>query len=177
MSIVGEDGVATVTLPSGEVDSYKLGPDPRFGMASPLIAASTTTMPSGRTRSTATSRTAELSDPADPLSLKRLVETTVVNGRSSSMTYDAATHSLIARSTSGAESTTVIDDERRPTRFELPGIDPVDFTYDADGRVTGRYQGNRIWRYTYAASARGQARRRSTPTTTRRPTPTTRRDA
>ena len=156
VSVVSPDGTASVMLPSGEVDSYTLGPDPRFGMASPLIAVSTVTTPGGRTRTTSTARTVELADPGDPLTLKRLVDSTTVNGHSTTTTYDAAAHTLTARSANGAESVTTIDGQRRPTHFELPGIEPVDFDYDDDGRISRRIQGDRIWRYQYADVAQGE---------------------
>ncbi len=81
VSVVGQDGTASVTLPSGEVDTYTLGPDPRFGMAAPLIAVATVD-DAGRARRGRRPRRAPSSsrDPGDPLSLKRMVDSTTVNG-------------------------------------------------------------------------------------------------
>ena len=149
---VGTDGVTSIERPTGERETYRLGPDPRFGMSAPIVRSITTLLPSGRERTAETTRTVDLANPADPLSVTRSVDTFTVNGRSSSVTYDAATRTMTGRSPSGAPSETVIDGGRRPLSFTLPGIEPVEFGYDGEGRITTRTQGDRVWRYEYNAA-------------------------
>ncbi len=151
MIVDGADGTSTVQRPTGERETFEFGPDPRFGMQAPLRTSWTTAMPSGKTRTVTSARQVDLADPDDPLSITRYVERATVNGRSSSVTYDPATQQVTGRSPSGAESVTKIDSGRRPLEFALPGMTPVTFAYDADGRVVKRKQGTREYTYTYNA--------------------------
>ncbi len=149
--LVSTDGVTTIDRPTGERETFTTGPDPRFGMTAPLITTRSIRLPSGKTRIETASRTVDLADEGDPLSVTRLVEHSNIDGRASSVTYEAATKRLIARSPSGAESVTTIDGARRPLQFSTPGITPVSYVYDVHGRIERREQGPRVWRYTYDA--------------------------
>ena len=45
VTVVGNDGVTTVTRPDGTVATSEEGPDPRFGMQAPVLARMTITLP------------------------------------------------------------------------------------------------------------------------------------
>ncbi|MBI2378341.1 MAG: hypothetical protein HYV07_30355 [Deltaproteobacteria bacterium] len=65
----GSDGTVTSTSPDGTLTVARFAPDPRFGMEAPYVDRTVVRLPSGLSSVTASSRTAELSDASDPLSL------------------------------------------------------------------------------------------------------------
>ena len=150
-STVGPDGVTTVVRPTGERETYRFGPDPRFGMSAPLVRSTITEQPSGLTRTSESTRTVDLASPSNPLSVTRVLDTITVNGRTSSSSYDAATRTLTTRSVSGAPAVTELDGARRPLRFSVPNVEDVTFEYNAEGNITRRTQGERVWRHEYDA--------------------------
>ena len=60
------DGTTTVERPTGELETFAFGPDPRFGMSAPLRTASTTELPSGQTRTVEAAREVELGESQRP---------------------------------------------------------------------------------------------------------------
>lgn len=75
-------------LADGTVITTTQGPDPRFGMQVP-VSESVITTTGGKTFNASTQRTALLSDPLNPLSLTTLTNSSTLNGRTSTSTYDA----------------------------------------------------------------------------------------
>lgn len=151
-SIERLDGSVTIKRATGDETTYVLGPDPRFGMQAPISTRMSITTPAGHTRTAEVSRTVELSNPSNPLSIVRWTETDAVNGRASTTTYEAATSRMIMRSPSGSPSTFTVDDQRRPVKAEMPGLATTTWTYDPRGRVTTRKQGPRTWSFSYGSS-------------------------
>ncbi|MGH8656615.1 MAG: hypothetical protein ACREYE_32480 [Gammaproteobacteria bacterium] len=130
------NGEETTTAPDGTVITILEGPDPRFGILSPVPALVTTKLPSGLTATTTTERTATLTDPYDPLSLSRLSDTLTFNGKAYKRAYDAATKTWTGTSAAGRLSTTLIDPQGRPLMRHTAGLEPVRYRYDARGRLT-----------------------------------------
>ena len=68
VAVTTSGGTGTLTLKDGRQITATMEPDPRFGMQVPRIKSAYVTA-AGLTSSTTWSRTATLSDPANPLSL------------------------------------------------------------------------------------------------------------
>ncbi|WP_459867997.1 NHL repeat-containing protein, partial [Endothiovibrio diazotrophicus] len=75
------DGTERIQSPDGTIEQVVLTPDPRFGMSAPVEGARTRLLPSGLLVEESTERTADLSNPGDPLSFTELTETHTTNGR------------------------------------------------------------------------------------------------
>ncbi|MCB1921285.1 MAG: RHS repeat protein [Candidatus Competibacteraceae bacterium] len=151
-TIAWPDGTQTVSLhqangtiervkPDGMVQTMTTGPDPRFGMQTPLLTSTVEKTPSSLTRSTAASRNVSLANPGDITSLTTQTDTFSINGRSSTLTYAAATRTATAVSAAGRQTQTVLDTLGRPTNMQVPGLEPVAFAYDARGRLATMSQG------------------------------------
>ena len=158
-------GVATVreTDPNGDrravsadgtTSTSKDAPDPRFGMDAPLPAATSMTTPGGRSASSTVSRQVTLANADDPLSLLSLVETQTTNGNAWSSTYNRAASTITARSPEARTATTVLDGKGRAVKVTVPGVVPVDLTYDPRGRIDTATQGTRAWRFAYHPDGR-----------------------
>lgn len=111
------------------------GPDPRFGLATPVPAVTEWTLPSGRVLKMEVARQATLATPGDPLSLTQLVETMRVNGQAFTRTWDAATRQRTLRTPRGLQSVSVLDAEGRQVESRQPGLLPTTHTYDEQGRL------------------------------------------
>jgi YD repeat-containing protein len=116
-------------------------------MMSPL-QSTTTRLPSGLTNTEQVRRTVTLSNPADLLSVATMTETTQLNGRQSTRVYNAATRTWTTTTPSGRISRTVLDQQGRPVRIELPGVVASELAYDAHGRLSTLRQGARVTGWT-----------------------------
>ncbi|WP_084284650.1 NHL domain-containing protein [Solirubrobacter soli] len=154
-TLVGTDGVVTVTRPDGTVVTEEAGPDPRFGMDAPLTARMTVTSPAGLRTVMSRARTVDLATPGAPLSLRSFTETTTVNGRVQTSRFDADTLRWTDTSPAGRQKVTTVDGQGRPLRVESAQITPSVFTY-VDGRLTKSAQGARTESYAYDARGRVQ---------------------
>ena len=134
-TLIGTDGTKKITQPDGKVILSQEGPDPRFGMQSPIVKSMTVKTPSGKTYTMTGSRTAILSDSADPFSLQTLTDTMTVNGKTYTTTYDAAVRQVTSVTPMGRQSVTTLDDKGRVIKTEVPGLAPVSFEYDERGRL------------------------------------------
>ena len=145
------DGTATVTSPDGTIVTTKYGPDPRFGMLSPLIVSQTEQTPSGLINSLSQTCTVTLTDPDNPLSATQWVETDTVNGQSYTTTFDAAAHTLTDQTPEGRTAITTLDAKDHVIRVEVPGVTPTDYAYDVRGRLITATQGPRTATLTYGS--------------------------
>jgi len=122
-SIEQTDGVTLTTRPDGTLISSKEGPDPRFGMQSPVTEEYSLTTPGGLVYSTTESRGVELADERDPLSLTALTETITTNGRESTSRYDAASRTWTHTSPEGRVSTAVVDAKGRLSESRVAALE------------------------------------------------------
>jgi YD repeat-containing protein len=146
----GTDDTWVSTDPDGSQQSTTLGPDPRFRMQAPLAVDSTFTSPGGLTYHLAQDRTANLTDPQNPLSLISLTDRTTINGRAYTSTFDTATRRITQISPEGRQVVTTVDAQGRPLEVQVGGLQPVTFSYDTRGRLTTVSQGARTVRVTYS---------------------------
>jgi len=147
---VGQDAIDRTTTPDGMVESMAKAADPRFGLQSP-VSSTTVKTPAGKTLSVTSARSVTLSTPSDPLTLQSLIETTKVNGRTYTSTYNALTRSFSTNTPQGrlAPNAVMTDSQGRVTEMQTPGNEPVQFFYDERGRLIRSVQAERISRLTY----------------------------
>jgi RHS repeat-associated protein len=129
------DGTTIATATDGTRAAAALAPDPRFGMLSAFDGQSTLDTPGGLQAAATSVRNVQRSDQDDPLSLQTLTQTLAVNGRSSTVRYDAATRTWQATSAAGRLSTTVTDASGRPLTTTVPGLPAERAGYDGRGRL------------------------------------------
>ncbi len=134
------NGVIQTTAPDGSVSTLVQGPDPRFGILSP-VPTSITVQTGGLTATTATQRTAALSDPSNPLSLTTLTETVIRNGRTFTKAYAAASKTYTATSAANRVTTATVDNAGRLLQASASNLLPVNNTYNAQGLLTSVTQG------------------------------------
>jgi RHS repeat-associated protein len=130
------DGTTTNRFPDGVVETVVAGPDPRWGMLSPLVQSAITQMPNAPSNSMSVERTVTLTNANDPLSLKRWTEVTRVNGRPYTNNFTAATRVMTNSTPTGRRLVTTFDALMRPVREDVPGLRTVQYTYDGRGRLT-----------------------------------------
>ena len=138
---VALDGSARINHPDGSVSTRTEQPDPRWGMQSPLLRSSSLTTPGGRSAVFTRERNAVLADATNPLSLQTLTDTFSINGRKSTAVWDTARKSVTRSTPAGRQSVTTVDGNGRMVRSEMPGLHPVDFAYDKQGRLAAITQG------------------------------------
>jgi RHS repeat-associated protein len=142
------------TSSDGTTTDVMLGADTRFGMQSPVLASSSIQFPSGLQSTITSTRSADLSNPADPLSLARLTETTTVDGRTATNTYTAATRTFVNTTPAGRTQTFALDALGRLVQGQLTGLEPVNIAYDNRGRLASLSLGStntRSLSFTYNA--------------------------
>lgn len=131
-----KDGSIVVTLPDGTVVTRVSGPDPRFGMQSPLPKSVTFATPGGLAANVTMNRTVSLTDPNNPLSLATLTATVGMNGPNHTSTFDAASLTFTDTTPMGRQSTTKIDSLGRVIEHQVPGLFSTRYSYDAQGRLS-----------------------------------------
>lgn len=140
-----------VTQPDGTTVVTSRSSDPRFGFSAPLVASTTTTLPSGLSRSVTAGSTAILDDPNDPLSLVSLTDETIINGRRSSSTYLRSTNTVTQTSAAGRQTTLTLDAKGRATEVQMATFAPVKYSYAPTGDVQSVTIGNRTYTFGYNA--------------------------
>ena len=134
-SNTGTGGSSTTTLPDGTITTNVPGPDPRFGMQAPL-SKDNSVATGGLTSNTANNRSVTLTDPANPLSLSSLTDTSTINSRTFTTAYDAATRIFTVASPTGRQMTYSIDTQGRITGSQVPGLESTSYSYNAQGRLS-----------------------------------------
>jgi RHS repeat-associated protein len=154
---IDQDGSRTATAADGITTTSQSGPDPRFRMNAPILKELTVTTPGSpsipaRTLSVQGARQVTLQDPGDPLTLDSQTDTLQVNSRTYTTDFDPVLDRFTTNSPMSRESQTDVDDQGRPTRQAVTGIDPLTSTYKPNGLLETQTQGNRSWTYTYEPS-------------------------
>ena len=153
------DGTQGATYADGERVEIATGPDPRWDYAVPSLVSMKVVTPAGRTETTTRTSVATLADPADPLSVSTLVDTTVTNGRTTRSVYDGPSRTLTHTSPAGRRRAVLLDAQARVTRVEPgAGLDPLTYAYDARGLTSGVTQGANAWTFERDARLRVAAR-------------------
>ncbi|MFD0679585.1 MULTISPECIES: S-layer homology domain-containing protein [unclassified Paenibacillus] len=142
------DGSQQVELPDGTVTTKTIGEDPRYGKNVPMLVELKINTPDGRTTTVTETRTFQLNQDS---SLKTLTHTYKVNGNTSTVTFDSATKTYTETSAEGKVVKTYLDAADRVFREEYPGqnLQPVQYEYDAKGRLRLVKQGEQLVQYAY----------------------------
>jgi YD repeat-containing protein len=148
----GTNGTSQISRTGNLSTTRRDGPDPRFGLQVALPQDVTATLPSGLAMTVTTARSVTLGDPQDPLSLEQQTDTRAINGRVYATTYQAPTKKITTTTPSGRVLTTTIDDKGQTTGREVPGLEPLDITYDSRGRISTTTQGTRTSSLSYDAN-------------------------
>ena len=140
LTLLGTDGSAKITAPDGSITESLDGPDPRFGMQSPITTSHTVTT-GGLTATASSSATVTPANPTDPLTFTTLTRTVTVNNRTATSTFTAATRRTDSRSPANRQSYSILDAKGRTIESGVTGIDPVRMSYDNRGRLASVAQG------------------------------------
>jgi RHS repeat-associated protein len=153
--VFNSDSTSSVVHSDGTTLENMLEPDPRFGVQVPFVAYQGVTSPAGLLNETTVSRTATLEEAHNPLSVTMLTDVVTVNGRAYTRTYDAETGEVLDETPAGRTVVTMLDDRNRPSTRSLdPALDPIDITYDTEGRVQNIGHGALEYAYAYDSSDR-----------------------
>jgi RHS repeat-associated protein len=125
-------GVVSATSADGMTSSTTETPDPRFGMQAPLPATTVVTTPSGTTMTTNVSRAVTV---ASSGALSSQVDTTTVNGKDFTSTYDAVAHTVTNVSPVGRQTVSTLDDKGRVVQVQAGNLAPTAYAYDSRGRL------------------------------------------
>ncbi|MBL0124793.1 MAG: hypothetical protein IPP88_19445 [Betaproteobacteria bacterium] len=156
-SLLGIDGSRLVTYPDGTVSNTVKGPDPRFGMQAPIMKSRTVTKPGGYSSTRTMTRATTLSNPSDLFSITAQTDSVAINGQVYTSTYSAATRKVTTTTPAGRQSFVTLDALGRIVASQsdaASSLVPVQFAYDAQGRLTQASQGAQSWSYAYDAKAR-----------------------
>jgi RHS repeat-associated protein len=140
-SLFGADKTTTNTAPDGTITMQVEGPDPRFGMQSPILKSLTVTTPLALTSTLTSSRAVTLSNPNDPLSLATQTDTLTINGRNYTSVFNQTAKTLTTTTPQGRTSTVTLDAKGRVMQEQVTGLEPVAYTYDTSGRLATITQG------------------------------------
>ena len=135
-------GGQTITFPNRETNTIIHAPDRRLGVTAPMDSV-VERMPSGLTRTTKARLGATGADPNDPFAFDVTIDSSFVNGRVSTVTYDDIFKTVSSRSAAGRTVTADLDALGRVTAMTVAGRAPVLNTYDEDGRVSQLTRGGR----------------------------------
>ncbi|MBI3782216.1 MAG: RHS repeat protein, partial [Deltaproteobacteria bacterium] len=154
---IGIDGSRTVkrlSVPDGSnhrtvlsTQTSTSGPDPRFGMESPVTSSTVTQ--GDVTATINTVREAPLANDSDLTSITRTTEKVIVNGQTVERTYVPATSTYTDTSPENRHTYTVVDAQGRPVKQTVGNLAMTEYHYDGNGKLDGISQGGRITTMTY----------------------------
>ncbi|MCI0536987.1 MAG: hypothetical protein L0Z50_17365 [Verrucomicrobiales bacterium] len=147
---------ARTTSSNGMISERTLGPDARFGMQAPVLASLSLRFPSGLEFKTASTRSAVLNDPDNPLTLVRLTQTDTVNGRTGLSTYTAATRTIVNETPQGRKETYSLDPLGRFAGAQLGNLHAVNMEYDDRARLASLSVGSGLDARTFLFSYNAQ---------------------
>ncbi|MCB9771334.1 MAG: PASTA domain-containing protein [Candidatus Omnitrophica bacterium] len=116
--------------------------DARFGIQSPLILSQTVRTPGGLTSTLSTTRVTNLANPIDLLSVINQSETLNINGKVYSVYYDIASKTKSVISPEGRFRVANFDNREHVVKEQSGVFEPVNYTYDARGRLIQSTQGS-----------------------------------
>jgi RHS repeat-associated protein len=135
--------------PDGTVSQGSLGPDPRFGSTAPLPTFTQVTTPTGLAAALVLTRTVAMAGSASVLSMTALTDTITLNGRTSTSVYNAASRTATITSPAGRSGSMTLDSAARLAEVSVPGLAPIQYSYDSRGRVHTISQGTRVYTFSY----------------------------
>ncbi|HEY3489693.1 MAG TPA: PASTA domain-containing protein [Candidatus Deferrimicrobiaceae bacterium] len=149
-------GTRNASLPDGTFTTVKELPDPRFGMQSPFIGKTTIGTPEGLSYVSSTNKSVSLDLLGDPWSVRSTLQTTKINNRTYSKSYDKATHQILTVSPAQRQSATWLDARGRVSSYKgdltFPELLSTWLAYDNHGRLWKTGYDNEFinaWVYAY----------------------------
>jgi RHS repeat-associated protein len=152
------DGSRSSAFSTGATLQTVDGPDPRWGMQAPLARSLTYRTPGGKSYSQAYTRTAQLADANDLLSVVWLTDTLSVNGQLYRTLYDGPTRRITATTPAGRQTFLQLDARGHVTSIGPAGLAPIELTYNPDGALARFSQGGQQWQYVYDPQGRAESR-------------------
>ncbi len=143
----------SASLPSGVSYSETYGPDPRWGIQSPILTSESLTLGS-LTMNITNSRKVSLADPSNPFSLITQNDTSVVNGRTYTTLYTASSRTAVTTTAGKRATKMVYDPLGRISSIDSPAETTSEFAYDSRGRLTSVTQGTRVETFSYDSNGR-----------------------
>ncbi|RJP19803.1 MAG: hypothetical protein C4529_10605 [Deltaproteobacteria bacterium] len=142
-------------FPDGSVTEAAQGPDPRFGMQSPVPVYSMVSTPNGLVSITSTTRTATLDNAEDPLSLLSQRDTMTVNGRIYRTIFDNATRLITTTTPAGRRTESMLDGKGRIVSLKVDdAVSLTTFSYDSQGLLFQAGRGTDLWTHDYDSKNR-----------------------
>jgi RHS repeat-associated protein len=145
------DGTTSTTLSDGSVASSTDGGDPVWGLQSSFTKSASLTWPGGQTMAMSTQREAVLSDTENPFSLTTRTDHLTINGKTTLRVFNRSALTDTITSPMGRSAVRTLDVFGSTHRVALPGILPVDMSYDSQGRLQTIVQGTRTQTFGYNA--------------------------
>lgn len=140
---LNSDGSEQTVAADGTITTVTYGPDPRWGMLSPVAKSTVVRTPAGRQRTVLVTRTATLSDPLDLLSLTQLTDSISDNGAVSTLVYTAGTRTFEYTTAAGRSHSATLDELGRVIETQTLGLEPISYAYDDEsGLLTIINQGS-----------------------------------
>ncbi len=133
--IDSSSGIESSRLSDGTEIVVEYGPDPRWGLRSPLPKRQTVTTPGGLQLTITTEQVVTLANPSNPLSLQTMQETETINNRAYTRFFDAAGRTFTHTTPQGRQSFTVVDTQTRVLQEQAAGLAPANYEYDNRGRL------------------------------------------
>ncbi len=150
------DGSITTRLGDGTTITVNRTPDPRWGLAAPIVSK-TTVLPSGLTSTFRSTRKVTLANPLDPFSITEIDDQYNVNGATFFAFYIASTKTWTYASPLGRRQFFTINNFGQTTNAQVNGLTGVDLAYDPQGRLSKQTLGTRqaVRKYTQSGPAAG----------------------
>jgi RHS repeat-associated protein len=163
--VIRPDGSQTVTLADGTAANITLGPDPRWGMQSPVRSSDTVSTPGGVSASITEQRSVTLADPTNPLSVQTLTDTETLNGQAFVERYVASSHTFTITSPEGRVTMLTLDSRGRLIGDQAASFEPLHVSYDNHGFIStiGQGSGADDRTYTLTSDAQGNVATAASP--------------
>ncbi|WP_158223976.1 MULTISPECIES: fibronectin type III domain-containing protein [unclassified Cohnella] len=151
VAIIKKDGSGETHYPDGTIVTTVPGPDPRWGMRAPLLASLTIRSPQGREVKINEQRGMTLADADDPLSMLSYTESMTKNGSTTTVQYDLVQRKVTQTTAENRQVVFHLDEFGRTIKKEFPAqsLAPVEYVYNAQGRVSSIIQGQYSLDYAY----------------------------
>ncbi len=141
VALDGLDGTQTITTPDGTKTTMVQGPDPRWGMQSPLARSVNVTTPGGLSSLIASERKVALADPNNPFGFSTQVNTVSFNGRTYTRTDEASTRKITEETPEGRQTVTILNARSQVAQMQVGALLPTSHVYDDRGRLKSTTQG------------------------------------
>jgi RHS repeat-associated protein len=139
--LLSADGQRMVALPDGRTITVGATPDPRWGLAAPILTPVVEQRPDGSVRRTDIQDVFEPTA-GDALAAAAWSRTTTIDGDTYVERLDTARRAIVAVDPLGLETTTVYDEGGRVIALDVPGQPAAAFSYDDQGRLATDTRGN-----------------------------------